>query len=212
MDYIKIGNKYIDDFGIVTKFSISPAKRKEVKQDIPGRNGKLDYSEALTGFPTFENRTIKLELSVIDSDIAHCRTKINALKNYIHGVNLDVVFPDDSDFYYSGVWAVDEDRKNPSCIDVTLTCDAFPYRRRLKDTVITKTLSTSETTIKCNNLREPVVPTFETTGNATIKFGTLSKTVGTGKHTLDIVFKAGENIVKASGTGTLKIIYREGGL
>ena len=51
---VKIGDYYMSDFGL-NLLSVelgSPEVRKN-KKEIPGRNGSLDISEALPGYPVY---------------------------------------------------------------------------------------------------------------------------------------------------------------
>lgn len=204
--------KNIEDWGTVSSIINETPDIDEKLQHIVGRNGDLDYTESITGYPTFKNRRMEIELSFIEEDKVKFRKKINEIKNYCHGKSGRIILPDEPDFYYEGRISTKGNRVNSKKGVVKFNINAKPYKRKLTDTVIKKTVS-GTMNIPCENLREPVVPTIEVSAEMTIKFGSdYSKTVTKGKHLLDIVFEEGENILNVTGNGTITITYREGSL
>lgn len=180
--------------------------------EIPGKDGVIDYSESLTGNITYKQREISLMFTLAGSDETDYLKKYDKVKNSLHGKRIKIIPDFDKEFEYDARITIEEEKVSDMFAVLTVAGTAFPYKRKTSDTVVTKTLSSSEAVITCNNLREPVIPKFETTASAKIKFDNHEFSVGAGSHVLDLVFTEGENMVKASGTGTLKIIYREGGM
>lgn len=98
-----------DDWGIVaTKRPVfnEPELRSEY-MDVPGRNGQLDMTEVLTGYPLFENRTGSLEFFLYD-DSTPVLTKLNVIRNYLHGKRHKIILNDEPEYYYAGRLMVHE--------------------------------------------------------------------------------------------------------
>ena len=43
---------------------ITAPQVRRITETIPGRNGTLDYTTAITGYPTYENRTIRIIICI----------------------------------------------------------------------------------------------------------------------------------------------------
>lgn len=69
--------------------------------EIPGRNGRLDLSEVLTGDVTFSNRTIKLQLAKSTNAEDWYSTCLHIFDS-IHGRSVKLTFDDDLGHYYVG--------------------------------------------------------------------------------------------------------------
>lgn len=98
-----------DDWKIVsTKRPVfnEPELRSEY-MDVPGRNGQLDMTEVLTGYPLFENRTGSLEFFLYD-DSKPALTKLNVIRNYLHGKRHKIILNDEPEYYYAGRLMVHE--------------------------------------------------------------------------------------------------------
>lgn len=111
---------------LAADYSIEAPTLKETRVDIPGADGSVNLSYALTGRPTFNDRNITFSLlrSAHDSDIVRLRSR---LMTQFHGREVQIVFPFDSSVYYSGVMQIGEmSGYNRSIIPVKIT--AAPYR------------------------------------------------------------------------------------
>ena len=80
-----IGDKPLSDWGYVTYYDLGVPEIDEKKQDIPGRNGSLDYTEALTGFPTYKNRPITIKMSITKRNPIEFREVMSEIRNFCHG-------------------------------------------------------------------------------------------------------------------------------
>lgn len=92
--------------------------------EIPGRNGRLDLSEALTGDITYGNRTIKLELAV-SVNISTWFNKCDYIFRNYHGKIVTVTFDDDLTHYYRGRSAEGSERWHSHFY---CGCGAFPVQ------------------------------------------------------------------------------------
>lgn len=98
---VKIGDcSMYKDFGL-RALSIDPgtAEVDEKFKEIPGRNGDLDITDALTGFPVYKNATMKLTFDFKDDNYDLWLIRASELRNKIHGRRLKVVLGNDEFFY-----------------------------------------------------------------------------------------------------------------
>lgn len=212
---VKFDDVHSDILGLrwLGDFVLSPPKVVTKYVDIPGRNGSLDYSQALTGYVVYEDREIELEFETETTSEADYMEKTAEIVNLLHGQRKTVVLDSDPEFMWDCRLEVDSERKNRRYSVVTVTGTAYSYKRKTADTVVEQTVTDTATEITCNNLAEPVVPTIETSASMRIQFGGKTHNVQEGTHTIpDIVFLAGENVLTVTGPGTIKIKYREGSL
>lgn len=214
MTGIKFGNVHSDTLGLswLGVFTLSPPTVVTKYVNIPGRNGSLDYSQALTGYVVYENRDVTMEFELeTDSDDEYIE-RISQIMNLLHGKRMMLVADTDPDYQWDCRLNVEDDRKSRRHCIVTITGTAYPYKRKTTDTVVEQTVTDAATEITCSNLAEPVIPTIETSASMQIKFGNKTFNVQEGTHTLDILFMAGETVLTVTGPGTIKITYREGSL
>lgn len=58
--------------------------------EVPGRNGALDMSEAITGYPTYNNRTLTFTL-VMDGTIEDIETAKDQFFTDNHGKTMEIL-------------------------------------------------------------------------------------------------------------------------
>ena len=116
------------DYGLFpkSKMSVQPPDVRETYIDIAGRDGEIDLSEVLTGYPTYGSRDAKFEFTVMDRsrwDYVYSR-----LMNEIHGRKMYVIIDEDSKYYYTGRVKVNsfKSKKNTATIVVDGYLD--PYK------------------------------------------------------------------------------------
>ena len=182
--------------------------------NVPGRNGLLDLSEALTGEPTYKNRTIKMSFvtmdSLTDTTWAGLHTQLCSL---FHGQTVEIVFDDFPDYKLTG-----------RCTDVALTmkngkrtikmtCNCNPFYSKVAETVVTQAITTTDTAITLVNNGRAVVPTISNTAEAVLTWQGASISLSAGTHTVtSIRIPAGSSTLAArttSGTGTLTVRWNE---
>ena len=96
--------------------------------EVPGRDGNIDYSEALTGRPVFKSRPITMQMAAVKERL-RWNSIVSEIRNCIHGRLVKVSFDDDKSHYWKGriyVTGFDRDVKLGS---FTLEMpDAEPYK------------------------------------------------------------------------------------
>ena len=193
---------------VVESFKIGIPEPQLTTVEVPGRNGKLDMSEALTGHLTYNNRSIEIILGIIGSEEVIEQKRL-VLLNLVNKPKCKIKFSHIQGYFEGRCVVVDTSREHGH-YTIKLNCDCFPYRYLDNEFSQTRTLNSTPTILSCLCLMMPVVPILETSSSATIKHKTSTFTVQKGIHTLPILFKQGTNELTVSGSGTLKITYRQG--
>lgn len=233
MKGVKIGEKhtYKDWNLILTTTDIDFPDPKTETVDIPGANGELDFSEVLTGEILYKNRTIKIELEMIDK-FENWRNKISEISNYLHGKKMKMIFDDDPSYYYYGRLTVNDFKSNKSTGTISIEADVEPYKYDLYSSIedwlwdpfnFETGIISELKEIKIIKQRKVVIigrrlksiPTIEVldTENMVVEFEGNRYNLNKGKQrVLNIEIKEGENILRFYGNGTISIDYRGGSL
>ena len=201
-----------DEWNIVlTKPEIPLPEPKTSTVDIKGANGLLDLSEALTGDILYNNRTIKLNFEMMDDTDFY--DLISDISNYLHGRVVTVRLTKDEDYYYIGRASINnwECVKRKGIIVITVNCEPFKYA--VQETIRTVNVIHETKTITLPNSRKRVCPNIEATGTVKLILGDAEYDLVEGQQQLiNFMLVEGDNIVKISGNGTVKITYRQGAL
>lgn len=97
--------------------------------DVPGRDGSLDLSEAVVGWPTYKDRTIKVTLALADaSDWRGLSSVASALRSMVHGRRVTLSVSWDPGHTYSGRASVSGVTLHDLQEEIELTVVAGPYR------------------------------------------------------------------------------------
>lgn len=173
--------------------------------DIPGRNGRLDLSEALTGDVSYTDRTIKLELAAKVS-IESWYQKCLHIFNKFHGRAVTVVFDDDPTHFYKGRAVVSDPQRVRSGGTFTVTVDTEPFRYEAEETVVTVTGGSGT----LSNARMPVCPKITVSEDCELVVGTVTYTVLTGTHTIPaFILNEGETSFTTTAEA-ITFTYRQG--
>ena len=80
----------------------SPAYRSNFVE-VPGRDGDLDLSTALTdGAPRYGNRTLTATFESSEGSRIDRENVIRAMTNWLDGWRLDIILPDDDEHHLTG--------------------------------------------------------------------------------------------------------------
>lgn len=199
---------------------ILPPTEKTHDIDIPGGNGILDASTALTGYPLFNNREGSWDFYIengYDSFVAVYRQVMHVLQ----GKKLKISLEEDKDHFYDGKCWVTNQKQSEGHSMLTLNYSVYPYKHRFNDVgkVSNYKIETTRTVVDMDVdsfTDEPVCPKFivdpATYGDSmTVKFQTSSITYttelkkGTWMDPM-IMYIPGEHaVLTVTGTGTFGI-------
>ena len=98
--------------------------------DIPGSDGHIDLSEALTGYPVYNNREGSLEFIVANGWRNSWAEGFSRFANWLHGKRLRVVLDDDPEYFYEGRFELNEWTSNNdgTWSNVTIDYNLKPYK------------------------------------------------------------------------------------
>ena len=122
------------------RYSIEAPEQKEDYIDIPGANGSLDFSEALTRYPVYKNIEGSMKFRVLNDRNGVSITgkeyevfwnKIyNDMKMFLHGRKLYMMLEDNPEWYYYGRFSVDKyDASAGKYSEITVNYNLEPYRK-----------------------------------------------------------------------------------
>ena len=185
---------------------------------IPGRDGAIDATDALTGEPTYDTRIISISLFGIKSISGkEWPVAVSDFCNAFHGKKVKVYFPEDSAHYYSGRLSVGEIKLDGGrqLLPVEIICDPWKYKNT-KTTVSRSDLGTAYKQLSLPNESRPVIPTITVAQDTVLLWGDNTINASAGDHIFpDVRLAAGNNILKAkvaSGTGSITVTYQEASL
>lgn len=197
----------------LASWGLSAPEYHENFLDVPGRDGALDLSAALTnGAPTYHSRTLTVKLECSEGTRLEREAAINTMTNWLDGWRQDIVLPDDPSHYITGRVSVAKEYNDNAHAAVTVTAVCDPWRYAKDETVYTLTAATTEKTQALSNEgRRTAVPLLTITGGTVLlKYGGFSWSLGDGTYQLpDLTLPQGGGSLTYSGTGTLRISYRE---
>ena len=226
------GKHTYTDYGLYVT-NTNPVEPPEVKAEyieVPGRNGQIDLTEALTGYTVYNNRQIVLELGGRKRSQDWPGFMSNFL-NDLHGKSVKVIFDNDSSYYYQGRATVESDyEKGNEIARFTLTINAEPYKYSNQSTTepwLWDPFSFVDGVIRYYNQLQvdgtaqiqvlgsemPVIPVFTTSAAMQVQFNgkTYDLTAGNNKI-YDIVLMNQAYTLTFTGTGTVSINYKAGRL
>lgn len=230
---VQIGKMHtLKDWGLGwTAIDLGFPEAKTYEQDIPGADGVLDLTEALTaGDVKYKNRSLSLEFEAPDEDFYSWSSLISEIANYLVGQRLKIILDNDPQFYYMGRLIMDVEKTEKENSKLVISGEVDPYKYELYssledwiwDTFNFETgiireykdiLVDGSYTLNIFGLRKKSAPIIECSApmQVTYKGGTYSLPEGKSK-VFDIWLGAGENILTFAGTGIISVDYRGGSL
>lgn len=222
---ITIGDKNTwDDWHLVptSRPLVNPPEVNTSYVTIPGASGSLDLTEALTGYPTYTNRTGSWEFIVMNG-YGEWYSRYSEIMAYLHGKKFRAILDDDPNYYYEGRFSVASwvSPKNwsritinynvgPYKIDLTSTDEAwlwdpFNFESDMIRNYGSITVS-GTTTFTVNNDAMPVRPVINASSVMTVAFNGNTYSLAAGDNTIrEILFREGENTLTFNGNGTVSI-------
>lgn len=228
---VKIGDySMYKDFGL-RALSIDPgtAEVDEKFKEIPGRNGDLDLTDALTGFPVYKNATMKLTFDFKDDNYDLWLIHVSELRNKVHGRRLKVVLGND-EFFYEGRISVSTEKLNKRYSSVEITVNRDPYKLELqsslegwlwdsfnfetgiiRDYKELQVAGRLELIIPGRTMR--VILVFDCSEEMTVSYNSIIYNLPKGKSkSPDLLLGEGDNTLIFTGNGTVSVDYRGGSL
>lgn len=217
------------DFNMVpkSKITFNPPAVKTEYIDVAGANGRLDYTEVLTGGVMYDNRVGTIEFVVlIPSDYP---TVYSQLLAFFHGKNIRVILDDDPNYYYQGRFSVNQWKSMEGASTIAIDYNLDPYKYSIDrtgsidwlwndlfdNTIYYGTFNVKGT--KARNLINPsslaVTPRFVCSSLMLIDFNNVTYTLLEGETDFPgFTLAHGNNNMVFRGNGTVLVDYIMGAL
>lgn len=115
-------------------FVAAPAVKTEYI-NVPGADGALDYTEALTGKPRYANRSGQWQF-IMENDHFDWPVVMSDILNKLHGKHCKIVLTDDPEYYYIGRIQVQVGFGNKDYSSVVISYNLDPYKYPVSATAI----------------------------------------------------------------------------
>lgn len=206
-----IGDKKLEDWGIVTDLDIGEAPIREKGYTVPGRMGKVDATDVLTGYPIYDNRPLSIKLFIKTQSAEDYQKILDDINAYCHGKVRKITFSHDEGYYYKGRLKVSPGKNNKTYGDVTITGSMYPYAMKEQLTQIDVSSSTAAAReVVLQNEGMPTKINIETDGDITITRGSSRNVYSAGKHIINAPPLIEDETVIVEGAATATISYQEG--
>lgn len=193
-------------------YTLEPPEPKTYTVDIPGGNGVIDLTEALTGDVAYKNRKQEFTFAVIDvKNFEKVKTEVS---NFLHGRAFDYTMTMDPGYTYHGRFSVDsyshEAYANGLLGQFKITVDANPYK--LKEHCAYRLNATGGKLYRLESGRRPVHPVLECTQPCFVAFKGVETLIPSGTYRLnDIVFYNGVNEIYLNTSRLWFVVWDEVG-
>ncbi len=107
----------------------NPPKQKTKFLEIEGGNSLIDLSEALTGYPLYDNREGSFEF-VVMNDYKEWQEAYSDIADYIHGQKMRAVLEDDPYYFYEGRFYLNQWKSDKNNSFITIDYNVAPYKTR----------------------------------------------------------------------------------
>ncbi|MDD3002055.1 MAG: mtfA protein [Candidatus Riflebacteria bacterium] len=203
---------------------------KTYEQDVPGTDGTLDITEAITPDVKFKNRNISLEFETLDEDFCEWGILISDIANYIAGRRFKIILDTDPGFYYIGRLNIDVEKTERANGKLVISGDVDPYKyerysslddwlfddfnfengiiREYKDLEVNGTYE-----LFIIGRRKRIIPVIECSAPMSVVYKGVTYSLPKGKSkAFDIYLNDGENVLTFKGKGIVSVEYRGGSL
>lgn len=118
-----------DDWRLVpsSRPVFNPPAQKVKTLDIPGGDGVIDLSQALTGYPVYQNRTGSIEFIVMNG-FKPWHMAYSDIMDYLHGQTMRAVLEDDPEYFYEGRFTVNAWKSEKDWSRITIDYSVGPYK------------------------------------------------------------------------------------
>ncbi len=168
---------YFDNFNSWDEWHMIPTARPSIVTpamventvDVPGMNGSLDLSEALTGYPLYENRSGSITFMFLNG-FGNWVERKDSIMSKLHGKYMKLTLSDDPNYYYEGRITCGDWSTNKDMSSIDINYNVKPYAiHRFMDELDEIEIAAGATETVTFNMSEtdvtiPVVACFKYTG------------------------------------------------
>jgi hypothetical protein len=106
--------------------------------EIPGMDGNLDLSEALTGNIVYGNRTLKFGFRAVEALSGGWADMLSTVMAAIHGKKLKIIVDGDTEWYYHGRCQITSFSQKNTVGEIEIECDCEPYKHSIHNSYTVK--------------------------------------------------------------------------
>lgn len=230
---VLIGEKHsLKDWGLGwISIDLGFPEAKTYEQDVPGADGVLDLTDAMTGGDVkFKNRPISLEFETPDRNFYEWSEIISEIANYLVGKKMKIIMDNDPQFYYIGRLALNAEKTDRETGKLVLSGDVDPYKYEIASSLedwpwdpfnfetgvireYKNLLVDGKLELFIYGRRKRIIPVIECSTAMQVTFEGQTFELSSGKSKVfDICLKEGENLLVFEGNGTVSVDYRGGSL
>jgi len=202
--------------------------------EIPGADGALDLTDYLTGKPVYGQRQGAFSFYV-DNDREHWESIRMKIVSALHGKRMKMRLMDDPNYYYNGRFTVGNYESGADHSGITISYQLEPYKYSLIEegsipllwdpfnfetdydyyTLLGDDITVTgiQRTFEIYGFDYSFTPTATwVSGNVTVSFGGVTKTLNSAGSQLLGAASNGTNILTVSGNGSVRVTWRGGSL
>lgn len=166
---------------VLSSKQMTPPEVKRYIVDVPGGDGSIDLTEALTGDVAYSNRSHKFTFSARPPlDFEALKSRVS---NLLHGRRFDYRLSWDPGYTYSGRFSVSSYEESPGVGTIVVSVDADPYKLLETRTYLVNAAGGVVAALPCG--RKSVQATIEVRRNALVSFGGRTWSLAPGTHVID---------------------------
>lgn len=95
--------------------------------DVPGADGDLDFTEAISNRPLYTNREGDIEF-IVENDFRDWAVAYSDISAYLHGQKMNAFLEDDPNYYYSGRFIINEWKSDSNWSTITINYNVLPFK------------------------------------------------------------------------------------
>lgn len=207
-------NTWYDWRCTLTAKSVQAAEPKTNYINIEGAHGTLDLSEALTGEPVYNDRTVTASFMCSEGSYKDREALLRQIRTALHGRKISIIEPDDPEHYFAGRVRLTETHNYQAYMtfDIEATCD--PWRYAMNETSRRVAPAGETVGVVLRNAGDKTLhPVLTVAGAVVLDFDGAPVELTTGVYTITgLKLRPGANVVNVSGSGSVVFTYREASL
>lgn len=230
---VTIGEKHtLKDWNLGwTAITLGFPEPKTYEQDVPGADGTLDITEAVTGGDVkYKNRSLSLEFETPDEDFFEWGSIVSDIANYLVGKKMKIILDTDPSFYYIGRLTIDVEKTDRINGKLVMSGEVDPYKYEVAspledwlwddfnfETDIIREYGgikvSGKYELNIYGRRKRVIPVIECDTPMQVTYNRATYDLPKGKSKVfDIWLSEGDNLLTFTGNGTVSVDYRGGSL
>ena len=199
------------DWGLtLTAKETPPPEVKTNYVSLDGMSGTLDLTEALTGEPTYNDRTVAASFMCSEGTFYDRVHLVHDIITALHGKKVQIIEPDDPEHYFLGRVHITPVLGSHAYTELEMEAICEPWRYALNETERMVNVNGSTDVVLNNTGVRTLSPTVSVSGTVTLSFDGFSQELTAGTYKLtDLRLRQGDNVIGVSGSGTVTFTYRE---